>query len=50
MFEIDEDLNRFTDDVVTGTILQVDDEAYAAGIVLVSRIVQSLRREGMDEP
>jgi len=44
MREIDEDFDAFQDNVVTFFATNVDDETHAAGIVLVRRIVKSLRR------
>ena len=41
--EIDEDLERLVDDVVGFDALEVADEAHAAGVALVARVVQSLR-------
>ena len=41
-----EDLDRLADDVVRLAVLQIDDEADAAGIVLVPRVVQALCGRG----
>src|SRR5579883_289176 len=43
MLQILENLQRIADDVVRLTVLQVDDEADAAGIVFVARVVETLR-------
>ena len=40
--EIDEDLNPFGDNVVRGVAFDVDDEAYATGVMFVARVVQAL--------
>ena len=42
VLQVEQDLERLADDVVRLAVLQVDDEADAAGIVLVARIVQTL--------
>ena len=42
VLQVDEDLQRLADDVVRLAVLEIDDEADAAGIVLVARIVQTL--------
>jgi hypothetical protein len=42
--EIDQDLDAFSDNVVRFMAFNAGDEADTAGIVLVARIVQALRR------
>ena len=42
VLQVNEDLQRIADDVVRLAVLEIDDEADAAGIVLVARIVQAL--------
>jgi hypothetical protein len=44
MFEIDEHLQRFADDVVRALTFDMYDEPDAAGVVLSVRIVQTLCR------
>ena len=44
MREVDQDLDALLDDLVAGAALDVGDESDAAGIVFVSRIVESLPR------
>jgi hypothetical protein len=46
MFEIDEHLQRFADDVVRALTLDMYDEPDAAGVVLGVRIVQTRLRRG----
>ena len=43
MRQVDQDLNALQDDVVRLLALDVGDKADAAGVVLVARVVQSLR-------
>ena len=43
MRQVDQDLNALDDDVVRFLTLDVGNEADAAGIVLVARIVETLR-------
>ena len=43
MQQVDEQLQRLADDAVALLALDVDDKADAAGIVLVPRVVESLR-------
>ena len=43
--QVDEQLQRLADDAVALLTLDVDDEADAAGVVLVPRIVEPLRRD-----
>ena len=43
MRQVDQDLDALDDNVVRFLTVKVDDEAHAAGIVLVAGIVQSLR-------
>jgi hypothetical protein len=42
VFEVDENLERLLDDLVRAAALEVNDEAHAAGVVLVRRVVQTL--------
>jgi hypothetical protein len=42
MGEVDEDLQPFFDDIVRLLAFDIDDETDATGIVLVSRIVETL--------
>src|SRR4029077_18726221 len=46
MIQVDQDLQPASDDVVRLSALDVDDEAHAARVVLVARIVQSWSRRG----
>ena len=46
VLEVREDLQRLADDVVGGAGRDVDDEPEAAGVVLVPRVVEALRRRG----
>ena len=43
VFQVDENLDRLADDVVLLAVLQIGDEADAAGVVLVAGVVQPLR-------
>jgi hypothetical protein len=43
MVEIEQDSQTHLDDVVAGRIMQIGDEADAAGIVLLGRIVKAAR-------
>ena len=46
--QVDQELERLTDDGVRATALDVDHEPDAAGVVLVPRVIETLRRgEGM---
>ncbi len=42
VFQVVQDLQTVADDVVRLPIFQIDDEADAAGVVLVARVVQAL--------
>jgi hypothetical protein len=46
MIQVDQDLQPALDDVVRLSALDVDDEAHAARVMLVARIVQSWSRRG----
>ena len=49
VIEIEQDLQAHLDDVVAGRVVQIGDEADAAGIVLLGGIVKTLRlrRQGI---
>ena len=44
MVEVDEDLQPATDDVVRLAVAEIRDEADAAGIMLLGRVVEAVRR------